>query len=180
MAGLPTAASNRRSWLPPTARCACCVLAHSFLAPTFEPAHLEEHNAEAATILTLAGVSVAAGLIGIAIGWLMYVRGRPDPAAVTRASGPIYRLLVNKWYVDELYDHRFVDAARALFGAMWAFDVHVIDGIANGLGRLSALGGNGVRRLQTGLVGNYALTIIVGLFLIIVAYGGYAAGAFSR
>ena len=153
---------------------------HTYLAPTFEAAHLPEHAAEAATVLTLAIVSVAAGLVGILIGWLMYVRGRPDPAAVTRAAGPIYRLFVNKWYVDELYDHRFVEAVRALFGAMWAFDVHVIDGIANGIGRLASLGGSGARRLQTGIVGNYALTIVVGLFLIIVAYGGYAAGAFTR
>jgi NADH-quinone oxidoreductase subunit L len=153
---------------------------HTFLGPAFEGAHLEEHTAEAATVVTLAGVSVAAGLIGIAIGWLMYVRGRPDPAAVTRSAGPIYRLLVNKWYVDELYDHRFVDAMRGLFGALWAFDVHVIDGIANGIGRLAAFGGGGARRLQTGIVGNYALTIVVGLFVIIVAYGGYAAGVFTR
>jgi NADH:ubiquinone oxidoreductase subunit 5 (subunit L)/multisubunit Na+/H+ antiporter MnhA subunit len=133
-----------------------------------------------ATILTLAAVSVGAGLVGIAVGYLMYVRGRPDPAAVTRATGPLYRALVNKWYVDELYDRRFVGGARALFGAMWAFDVHVVDGIANGLGRLASLGGSGARRLQTGVVGNYALTIVVGLLVIIVAYGGYASGILTR
>jgi NADH-quinone oxidoreductase subunit L len=153
---------------------------HTFLEPAFEAAHLEEHHAETATIVALAAVSVGAGLVGILIGWLMYVRGRPDPAAVTRAAGPVYRLLVNKWYVDELLDRRFVDAARGFFGAMWAFDVHVIDGIANGIGRLAAIGGSGARRFQTGIVGNYALTIVVGLLVIIVAYGGYAAGVFTR
>jgi NADH-quinone oxidoreductase subunit L len=153
---------------------------HSFLGPAFEAAHLEEHHVEIATILALAAVSVGAGIIGIVIAYLMYVRGRPDPAAVTRAAGPVYRLLVNKWYVDELYDHRIVDWMRALFGAMWAFDVHVIDGIANGIGRLAAIGGSGARRFQTGVVGNYALTIVVGLLVIIVAYGGYAAGVFTR
>src|SRR5437870_2986439 len=81
-------------------------------------------------------VSIAAGLVGIAIGFAMYVRHRPDPAAVTRAAGPVYRLLVNKWYVDELYDRRILGAGRAFFGVLWAFDVHVIDGIANGIGRL--------------------------------------------
>jgi NADH-quinone oxidoreductase subunit L len=131
-------------------------------------------------VISLAAVSVVAGLIGIAIGLSMYVRHRPDPAAVTRASGPIYRLLVNKYYVDELYDHRIVDLGRAFFGALWAFDVHVIDGIANGIGRLAAMGGGGARRLQTGVVGNYALTIVVGLLVMIVAYGGFAAGVFRR
>ena len=87
---------------------------------------------------------------------------------------------MNKYYIDELYDRKFVDAARGLFGALWAFDVHVIDGIANGIGRVAALGGSGARRLQTGVVGNYALTIVVGLLVMIVAYGGFAAGIFKR
>src|SRR5438309_1162957 len=82
---------------------------------------------------------------------------------VTRAAGPIYRLLVNKWYVDELYDRRILGAGRAFFGVLWAFDVHVIDGIANGIGRLASVGGGGARRLQTGIVGNYALTVVAGL-----------------
>lgn len=153
---------------------------HTYLNPVFEQTGVAEHVAETGTIVTLAAISVVAGLIGIAIGLSMYVRHRPDPAAVTRASGPIYGLLVNKYYVDELYDHRFVELARAFFGALWAFDVHVIDGIANGIGRLATIGGGGARRLQTGVVGNYALTIVVGLLLMIVAYGGFAAGVFRR
>jgi NADH:ubiquinone oxidoreductase subunit 5 (subunit L)/multisubunit Na+/H+ antiporter MnhA subunit len=67
-----------------------------------------------------------------------------------------------------------------LFGVLWAFDVHVIDGIANGIGRLAAAGGSGARRVQTGIVGNYALTVVVGLLVVLVAYGGYAAGVFKR
>ena len=153
---------------------------HAFLKPAVEVQGLVEHNAEAATIIALAAVSVVAGLVGIAIGLSMYVRHRPDPAAVTRASGPIYRLLVNKYYIDELYDHRIVDLLRAFFGVLWAFDVHVIDGIANGIGRLAGLSGSAGRRLQTGVVGNYALTIVLGLFVMLVAYGGYAAGVFKR
>jgi NADH-quinone oxidoreductase subunit L len=153
---------------------------HTYLNPVFEHAGAAEHLPETATIVTLAAVSVVAGLVGIGIALSMYVRHRPDPAAVTRASGPIYRLLVNKYYIDELYDRKLVDAARGLFGALWAFDVHVIDGIANGLGRLAAIGGSGARRLQTGVVGNYALTIVAGLLVMLVAYGGFAAGVFKR
>ena len=153
---------------------------HQFLGPVFAHGGEEAHAPELATILTLAAVSVGAGLLGIIVGYLMYVRGRPDPTAVARAAGPFYRLLVNKYFVDELYDRRIVDALRAAFGAMWAFDIHVIDGVANRLGWLAALGGSGLRRAQTGVVGNYALTIVAGLLIIIVAYGGYAAGIFTR
>src|SRR2546427_422487 len=93
------------------------------------------------TALGLPATSVAAGLIGIAIALSMYVRHRPDPAAVARAAGAYYRILVNKYYVDELYDHRFVDIARAFAGAAWAFDIHIIDGLANRLGWLLSLSG---------------------------------------
>jgi NADH-quinone oxidoreductase subunit L len=153
---------------------------HSFLAPVVEAAGVAEHAPEIATIVVLAGVSVLAGAIGIAVGISMYVRHRPDAAALTRAAGPLYRILVNRYYVDELYDHRIVDAARAIAGASWAFDIHIIDGLANRLGWALAIGGQGLRRVQTGIVGNYALTIVAGLLLILVAYGGYAAGVLGR
>ena len=153
---------------------------HRFLAPVVEAAGVAERTPELATIVALAGVSVLAGLVGIGIGVSMYVRHRPDPAALTRAAGPVYRVLVNKYYIDELYDHRFVEAARAFAGAAWAFDIHIIDGLANRLGWALAMGGQGLRRAQTGIVGNYALTIVAGLLLILVAYGGYAAGILGR
>ena len=153
---------------------------HSFLGPVAEAAGVAENVPGVATIVALAFVSVLAGVIGIAIGVSMYVRHRPDPAALTRAAGPVYRILVNKYYVDELYDHRFVDAARAFAGASWASDIHIIDGLANRLGWALAMGGQGLRRVQTGIVGNYALTIVAGLLLVLVAYGGYAAGILGR
>ncbi|HEY9326324.1 MAG TPA: NADH-quinone oxidoreductase subunit L, partial [Candidatus Limnocylindria bacterium] len=137
----------------------------TFLGPVFEGEG--GHVPEVATLVTLAVVSVAAGLLGILAGLSMYVRHRPDPAAVSRATGPFYRLLVNKYFVDELYDRRIVDALRAAFGAMWAFDIHVIDGLANRIGWVAALGGGALRRAQTGIVGNYALTIVAGLLVIL-------------
>ncbi|MDQ2914363.1 MAG: NADH-quinone oxidoreductase subunit L [Chloroflexota bacterium] len=153
---------------------------HTYLNPVVEAAGVAEHIPELGTVIALALVSVVAGVIGIAIGVSMYVRHRPDPAALTRAAGPVYRILVNKYYIDELYDHRLVEAARAFAGASWAFDIHIIDGLANRLGWALALGGQGLRRVQTGIVGNYALTIVAGLLLLLVAYGGYAAGFLGR
>jgi NADH-quinone oxidoreductase subunit L len=151
----------------------------TFLHPVFA-GEGAGHVPEIATLVTLAVVSVAAGLVGILVGYSMYVRHRPDPAAVSRAAGPLYRLLVNKYFIDELYDRRIVEAFRAAFGAMWAFDVHVIDGLANRIGWIAAQSGSTLRQAQTGVVGNYALTIVAGLLVILVAYGGYAAGIFPR
>jgi NADH-quinone oxidoreductase subunit L len=152
----------------------------AFLHPVFEGAVPAEHGPELATLLALAVVSIVAGLVGIGIGVSMYVRHRPDPAALTRTLGGYYRVLVNKYFVDELYDHRAVEASRAVAGASWAFDIHIIDGLVNRLGWALSRTGSGARRLQTGIVGNYALTIVAGLLIVLVAYGGFAAGVFRR
>jgi len=153
---------------------------HGFLEPAVAVEGAEHHAPDYLILAGLAATSVVAGLIGIAIGLAMYARRRPDPAAVARAAGLVYTLLVNKYYVDELYDRRAVGLFHAAFGAGWAFDVHIIDGLVNRLGWLMGLVGGGLRRAQTGVVGNYALSIVAGLVLLILVYGGYAAGVFQR
>jgi len=130
--------------------------------------------------VTFAAISTAVGVGGILFGLSMYARGRPDPTAVARAAGPYYDVLVNKYYIDDLYDRRFVDIAKAFAGAAWAFDIHIIDGLVNRLGWVIKLGGSGLRRAQTGIVGNYALSIVAGLLVIMVVYGGYATGWLRR
>jgi NADH-quinone oxidoreductase subunit L len=154
---------------------------HRFLGPALEAEHPAQHaEPQLALTLGLMATSVGAGLIGILVGLAMYARGRPDPAATARAAGPVYRLLANKYYVDELYDHRVARLVVAAFGAAWAFDIHIIDGLVNRLGWLTALVGSAARRAQTGVVGNYALSIVAGLFVLIVVYGGYATGILRR
>ena len=156
---------------------------HRFLAPVVEAAEhgAPEHvAAEYGPILALAAVSVVAGLVGIGIGLSMYVRHRPDPSAVARAAGGLYTVLVNRYWVDELYDHRFVEAAKAFAGATWAFDIHIIDGLVNRLGWLATGAASLLRRTQTGVVGNYALSVMAGLLAVLALYGGLAAGVIRR
>ena len=157
-------------------------LIHAFLSPAVETAHgaAVETGTNWAEFLLLAAISTAVGVTGILLGLSMYARGRPDPAAVSRAAGPYYGVLVNKYYVDELYDRRFVDLAKAFAGAAWAFDIHIIDGLVNRLGWGVRLAGGGLRRVQTGVVGNYALSVVAGLLLIMALYGGYATGWLQR
>jgi NADH:ubiquinone oxidoreductase subunit 5 (subunit L)/multisubunit Na+/H+ antiporter MnhA subunit len=156
---------------------------HSFIRPAVEAgtgAAVVEAGTNWLEFLTFAAISTAVGILGIVLGLSMYSRGRPDPAAVSRAAGPYYDVLVNKYYVDELYDRRFVDVAKAFAGAAWAFDIHIIDGLVNRLGWAIKLSGGGLRRAQTGIVGNYALSIVGGLLLILIVYGGYATGWLHR
>jgi NADH-quinone oxidoreductase subunit L len=136
---------------------------HAYLEPVFarEAAHVE-----LATLLLLALVSTIGGLIGVGASLLLYGWRRLSPAAVARASGPLYPVLSNRYFLDELYDRRFVDAFKVGAGASWAFDLHIIDGLVNKLGLGFEYAGRGLRRLQTGVVGNYALTIVVGLLFV--------------
>ena len=157
---------------------------HSFLRPALEAGAAQQAIPPEASnwleFLTFAAISTAVGVGGILLGLSMYSRGRPDPAAVSRAAGPYYDVLVNKYYVDEIYDRRFVGVAKAFAGAAWAFDIHIIDGLVNRLGWAIKLAGGGLRRAQTGIVGNYALSVVAGLLLIMVVYGGYATGWLRR
>jgi NADH-quinone oxidoreductase subunit L len=155
---------------------------HAFLRPAVETAHTAaaEGGTNWPEFLALAAVSTTVGVAGILLGLSMYARGRPDPAAISRAAGPYYDVLVNKYYVDEMYDRRLVEIGKAIAGAAWAFDIHIIDGLVNRLGWAIRLAGGGLRRAQTGVVGNYALSVVAGLLLIMVVYGGYAYGWLGR
>jgi NADH-quinone oxidoreductase subunit L len=100
----------------------------------------------------------------------MYMAGPVKAEAIGAPTSAVRRLLLNAWYVDRLYDRTIVQPLLALsvFLAR-AFDLGVIDGIVNGLGRMVAWWSAGLRRLQTGYVVNYALTMLAGA-VIFVAY----------
>jgi len=139
---------------------------HQYLGPLFERAEAIDYS----RIAVLATISAVAGVLGLGLAWLTYARRRPDPERVARTFAPLYTLLVNKWYLDAFYDHNVAGAFRWLFGASWAFDLAFIDGFVNKLAAGFQIGGRNLRRLQTGIVGNYALTIVLGLLFVGAAY----------
>jgi len=131
-----------------------------FLAPV-APLAEGEHGGVAA--LALAAVSVIAALAGVFVAWLVYGRGQVDVEQIGVARNPIHRLVLNKYYVDELYDALFVKPLYRLF--LWCaqvFDVKVIDGLVNGVARAVIAWALSLRRLQTGFVMNYALGMLLG------------------
>ncbi len=124
-------------------------------------------------ILSVAASSLAVALIGLGTAWLIYSRrkiltvpGQPDP--LKQALGPVYTGMERKWWVDELYQKIIISPYQSLarFLAL-PVDQGIIDGIANGLARLTAAFANAWRKLQNGFVRRYALTILVGVVLIL-------------
>jgi NADH-quinone oxidoreductase subunit L len=81
---------------------------------------------------------------------------------------PLRALLLNAYYVDALYDRAIVRPLLALSEVLArAFDLGLIDGIVNGIGRGVLAWGAGLRRVQTGYVVNYALTMLAGAVVLV-------------
>jgi NADH-quinone oxidoreductase subunit L len=165
-----------------------------WLEHTFEHLHAGEFIVMVALISTgLALVAIAAAWL--LYGRTPLVEGQVDP--LRRWLGPVFVALENKYWVDEIYDflivRRYVQLAdflgivvdgrwwhdafhdgvlargfRGLTSWLaWGFDLPVIDGAAEGLANWTKRAAAGLRRLQTGYVRNYALSVLVGLVLIL-------------
>jgi len=106
-----------------------------------------------------AGVSV----LGIFMAYRAYVA---DPTLATRLRerwAGAYRALLNKYWVDELYDRIAVEPIYRGSLRLWRFwDEKVVDGAVNGIAYLIEGVSAMLRLLQTGFVGTYALFIAVG------------------
>ncbi|MBI2845023.1 MAG: NADH-quinone oxidoreductase subunit L [Chloroflexi bacterium] len=138
-----------------------------FLGPVFAASEARQSLPplnEAALII----LSVAAAGLGIFIAWLGYIRRGVDPKLVAARLGLVYRLVRNKYYVDEVYHALLIrpvwQAASVLATAV---DQAGIDGVVNALGSIMQSAGRGLRRVQTGFVRSYALIFLVGVLLVL-------------
>ena len=120
----------------------------------------------------LSVVAVAAGLLGLGLAYSFYLA--PDAArrraAVTTPLAPIRTLLKHKYYVDELYGAVIVRPALALANLAAAIDTHVIDGAVLGVGRLVVGGAAWLRRIQSGMVRRYVMTMLGGIVVVVAIF----------
>ena len=120
--------------------------------------------------LTLMGASVAVALIGIAIAWLMYIRSPGLPVALGARVQLLYRALLRKWYVDEIYDAIVVRPLMALSNFLWRiWDVLVVDGLVNAVGAVVVGTGAVLRLFQSGYVGTYAFFLVLGVLILLAS-----------
>ena len=123
---------------------------------------------EAGTVLVGAAVSLGLALTGLGIAWRLY--DVPTPTEHTAALGGIKAVLYNNYYLDELQvwlAYRIEDIA----GGADTVDQGIIDGVVNGVSSVSLAGGSRVRRIQTGLVSEYAAMLTLGLLALLVVLG---------
>src|SRR5213592_3389982 len=136
-----------------------------FLEPVF-PLHGESPDGSIAYTLLI--VSVIAVAAGFAVAWFVYLSSPVRAETIGRPRTPLHALLLNAYYVDRLYDWIFVRPFFRLSTVLArAFDLGVIDRAVNGLGGAVVAWAAATRRLQTGYVVNYALTMLAGAVLVV-------------
>jgi NADH-quinone oxidoreductase subunit L len=122
--------------------------------------------------LTLMGVSSLIALAGIGIAAYIWLKRRAIADAMATRYPGLHRLLLNKYYVDEVCDAAVVQPIRiGSQEALWRrFDVGVIDAAVNGTGVVVANCADHLRRLQTGSVRAYAGSMFMGVVVILGYY----------
>jgi len=138
-----------------------------FLAPVFghaqHPLHLD-----LSVEYVLMSTSVLVALGGLAVAYVLYIQRPELPRVLSDKLGGVYDLLLNKYYVDELYEALFVRPTVALSTWLWrVIDAGLIDGLVNGSATVVAANSTLWRRLQTGNVQHYALSMLAGAVLVL-------------
>ena len=159
-----------------------------------------EHLPHGGFNLLVAAISTLVALGGWVIAWLIYgrkpVTERVDP--IQKPLGPVYTLLKNKYYIDELYRTTIIRPVISLSKACFDFDDKividpivdgvgrfgrwlsealrkfvdnpVIDGAVNGVGRLTSWFGELLRAVQTGKIQNYLWVAAATVLLLLVLF----------
>ena len=143
-----------------------------WLEPVFERASLTMMTATQGSeseeyLLMVLSVAVAAAGIWLALRW--YLKRSDIPEKLSRRLKGLYSLLLNKYYVDEIYDAAVVTpTVKGSEKLLWRIvDVGIIDWLVNATARLIGVVGNGLRRTQSGMAQGYALIFVVGVIAII-------------
>ncbi|HEX9116243.1 MAG TPA: NADH-quinone oxidoreductase subunit L [Anaerolineae bacterium] len=141
-------------------------LIESWLGPVFGAG---EHAAGSPVVeWVLLGVSALVALGGVYFAYVAYVANPALPRRVREGLGGLFRLVEAKYYIDWFYSQFIMEFVRPL--AEWlaaSFDKVGIDGAVNGIAWITGQAGAAVRRLQTGYVGLYALSILFGTVLVL-------------
>jgi NADH-quinone oxidoreductase subunit L len=132
----------------------------------------EFHGATAMALHGLTSLPFLLVLAAIALAWFFYLK-RPDiPEAIAARFSFIYRLLVNKYYLDRLNELVFAGGARLIGRGLWkGGDVGLIDNIAiNGSARLIAWTASVIRFAQSGYIYHYAFAMLLGIGIVLFFY----------
>ena len=135
-----------------------------FLEPVIHKGHGVHLSIATEWILILISVGVA--VVGILTAYIFYIRSTQIPANLVNRFPFIYKLLYNKYYVDEAYNAVFVNPmVKGSEFVYENFDLKVIDGAVNGSAYTAGWTGRVLSTLQTGFLKDYALIFLLGAII---------------
>jgi NADH-quinone oxidoreductase subunit L len=142
-----------------------------FLAPSFRPQAVEA-SVDEGLELTLMVVSSLVAVIGIGLAVFFFLRNRRAATSLALRFRGLYNLLLNKYYVDEIYDAALVQPIRIVSeDGLWkGIDARMIDGMVNGVAETVGGMSAALRRVQTGSVRTYAASLFFGVVAILGYY----------
>ncbi len=106
---------------------------------------------------------------GLGIAYIFYGNRRLDASKVAAASGPFYRLLKSKYYLDYIFTNLIAERIVVFVSMItYLFDKYIIDGIVNGAAKLVYIAGRISRKLQTGVIQNYTAFLIIGAIVLLI------------
>jgi NADH-quinone oxidoreductase subunit L len=140
-----------------------------FLAPVFAQAGTAEaHHHSAAVEVTLMIISMLIAVVGIALAYKMYIKSPKLPDQYAARYRGLHSMLSNKYWVDEIYDWVFVGPLVRFSVFLWKIvDEILVDGAVNGVAAVARGGSELFKRLQTGNLQGYALSILVGVVFLV-------------
>ncbi|WP_141506515.1 NADH-quinone oxidoreductase subunit L [Paenibacillus luteus] len=127
----------------------------------------EAHDSAVAIV-----ASIAVGLLGIYIGWLVYGKRSVSSSALRENTPWLVRVLERSYYMDEFYAAVIVKPLKLIGSALTAFDIYVIGGIVRLTGAAVSTAGKTAARLQNGQVQTYGLAAVIGFVILVVAIVG--------
>ena len=113
-------------------------------------------------------ISSIVGIAGILVAWFIY----RSKAPLDEPTNPLHKLLANKYYIDEIYNAVFVQPIRGVSHYLFwkIMDVGIIDGLVNLTAFIIRGIGGAIRRLQTGVVQAYVVSMVIGIIIFLGYY----------
>jgi NADH-quinone oxidoreductase subunit L len=139
-----------------------------FFGRAVPPTEGEFHGVVAYMLHGLVSLPFWLAVAGIATAYVLYLKRTDLPKRVAQALGPLYALVERKYGFDELYSWLFAGGARTVGKGFWrGGDQTVIDGLmVNGTARLVGWFSGVIRLLQSGLVNQYAVSMLIGVLIL--------------
>ncbi len=120
---------------------------------------------------TTMGLSAAVSLLGIFGAYALYGAGWVSPEVFTSTFRPVHTVLVNRYYMDHLYNWIAGRVVLGLAATLDWVDRYGVDGVVNAVAELAVMAAGSLRLLQRGWVQFYALMVTLGIIVLVAVFG---------